>query len=175
MVSIGPYTEASDYRQMYDFVDLRDETHSIGYIGNNNTIMGIIENNPDFTIFSGIVKKAGYIGKLMDPQSDFTVFVASDYELKKRYTKEFIETIDKGMSIKILDYSMMNRKIDQYLLQSSPVTILPTLDRSNSMHIDTICGITKLSNNTKIIHFNHPSDNGIIHVIDNLLIPYNTY
>jgi uncharacterized surface protein with fasciclin (FAS1) repeats len=174
MVSIGPYTESKDYRHMYDFVDLRKKNQTICPIG-SNTLMGIIENNQDFTIFSGIVKKARYICKLMDPEEDFTIFVPSDFELKKRHSKEFLDNIDISMAKNIVNFSMMNRKIDKYLIQSSPVTILPTLDRSNSMHITTTYGITLLSNDIKVIHFNHPSDNGILHVVDNLLIPYNSY
>ena len=65
----------------------------------------------------------------------------------------------------------MNRKIDQYLLQSSPVSIFNTLDSSNLLHIRTVDNITKLQNNTTVIHFNHPAENGILHVVDNLLIP----
>ena len=173
MVSIGPYSQAFDMKQMYDFVDLRKK-NPVTCSFDDNTIMGVIGNNPDFTIFAGIVKKARYSGKLMDPQADFTLFVPSDAELRKRYSKSFLDKIDDGMARQILAFSMMNRKIDQDLLQSSPVTILPTLDRSNSMHLDTVCGVTRLSNDTRVIHFNHPADNGIVHVIDNLLIPDKT-
>lgn len=173
MVSIGPYSEAFNFRHMYDFVDLRNKTQTTCSF-NDNTLMGIIRNNPDFTIFSNIVQKAQYSGKLMDPQADFTLFVPSDNELRKKYNQDFLNNIDAGMARQILSFSMMNRKIDQYLLQSSPVTILPTLDRSNSMYLNTVCGVTRLVNDTKIIHFNHPADNGIVHVIDNLLIPDRT-
>jgi uncharacterized surface protein with fasciclin (FAS1) repeats len=174
MVSINPSTQAFDFRHMYDFVDLQSSKKRPKCPFDDNTIMGIIENNSDFTIFAGIVKKARYDGKLMDKQADFTIFVPSDAELKKRYSKEFLDKIDDGMARKIMAFSMMNRKIDKDLLQSSPVTILPTLDRSNSMHINTICCITRLQNDIKVIHFNHPVDNGIVHVIDGLLIPYNS-
>ena len=173
MVSMNPATQAFDFRHMYDFVDLNKKTPTTCSF-DDNTMMGIIANNSDFTIFAGIVKKARYYGKLMDKQADFTLFVPSDAELKKRYSKEFIDKIDDGMARQILAFSMMNRKIDQDLIQSSPVTILPTLDRSNSMHLNTICGITRLPNDTKVIHFNHPADNGIVHIIDGLLIPDNS-
>ena len=66
---------------------------------------------------------------------------------------------------------MMNRKIDKSLLQSSPVSVFPTIDRSNSMYVNTVSGITQIGRCTTVIHWNHPANNGIIHVIDNLLIP----
>lgn len=169
MVSIGPYTQAYDMKHMYDFVDLRGKRKPCDY--NTNTLMGIIGNNPDFTIFTKIVKKAGYTGKLSDKQADFTIFVPSDSELKNKYSQQFLDNIDDGLSRQILAFSMMNRKIDQQLLQSSPVSIFPTLDRSSSMYVNTVSDITMLPNCTKVIHWNHPAENGIVHVIDNLLVP----
>jgi uncharacterized surface protein with fasciclin (FAS1) repeats len=172
MVSIGPYTQAYDMKHMYDFVDLRKK-HTT-YPFPDNTLMGIISTNSDFSIFARLVKKARFSSKLSEKQADYTVFVPSDAELRKKYNEHFLNNIDDGLAKQILSFSMMNRKIDKKLLQSSPVSIFPTLDRSNSMHINTVCEITKLPNNTTVIHFNQPADNGIIHVIDNLLIPIQT-
>jgi uncharacterized surface protein with fasciclin (FAS1) repeats len=169
MVSIGPYTQPSDFRHMYDFVDLRKKD-SGKFIPKMNTIMGIIKNNKDFTIFSNIVEKAGYVDKLSDERSDFTIFVPSDIEIRKKYSDQYFHDIDKCVAQKILTFSMMKRKIDQKLLQSSPVCIFPTLDKSNSVHINTFKGITKMNLTTSVIHWNHPADNGIIHVVDNILI-----
>jgi uncharacterized surface protein with fasciclin (FAS1) repeats len=170
MVSIGPYTQAYDMKHKYDFVEKRMEKSCICPY----TLMGVIGNNSDFSIFAGIVEKARYSGKLSDQQADFTIFVPSDTELRMKYSKIFLENIDYGLARQILAFSMMNRKIDKYLLQSSPVSIFPTLDRSNSMHINTVSCVTHLPNNTTVIHFNHPAKNGIIHVIDNFLIPVET-
>ena len=173
MVSIGPYTQAYDMRQMYDFVDLRKKKEKKCPF-NDNTLMGIIGNHSDFTIFAKIVEKARYSGKLSELQADYTIFVPSDNELRKKYSQQFIDNIDDGLARQILAFSMMKRKLDKNLLQSSPVSILPTMDRSNLMHINTVNGITKLPNCTTVIHWNHQADNGIVHVIDNLLIPEQT-
>ena len=174
MTSSGPYTQAYDMKQMYDFVDLRKKKKPEDCAAKKNTLMGVIDRNPDFTIFSKIVEKARYVGKLEEEQADFTIFVPSDAELLKKFNKEFIDNMDDGMARQILAFSMMNRKIDKFLIQSSPVGIFPTTDRSNSMHINTISGVTQLPNGTNVIHWNHPADNGIIHVIDNFLIPEQT-
>jgi uncharacterized surface protein with fasciclin (FAS1) repeats len=173
MVSIGPYTQAYDMKHMYDFVDLRNKNkqNECNLTQNDNTLMGVITNNPDFSIFATIIEKALFTKKLSEKQADYTLFVPSDAALKKIYSEKILNNIDSGLSKQILAFSMMNRKIDKNLLQSSPISIFPTIDRSNSIHIQTICDVTYLPNNTKVIHFNQPADNGIIHVIDNLLIP----
>ena len=173
MVSMNPGVQAYDFRHMYNFIDLQKKKKETCPF-EENTLMGIIGNNSDFTIFTNIVKKARYQGKLSEKQADYTIFVPSDTELRKKYDQKFLDNIDDGLARQILAFSMMNRKIDQRLLQSSPVSIFPTIDRSNSMHISTVSGITLLPNYTKVIHFNHPANNGIVHVIDNLLIPEQT-
>ena len=66
---------------------------------------------------------------------------------------------------------MMKRSLDQNILQSSPVSIFPTVDRSNSMNMNTVNGKTMLENCVSVIHWNHPASNGLIHVIDDLLVP----
>ena len=170
MVSIGPYTQSYDMKHKYDFVEKRiEKSYLCPY-----TLMGVIGNNSEFSIFACIVEKAHYSGKLLDQQADFTIFVPSDAELRKKYSKIFLENIDDGLARQVLAFSMMNRKIDKYLLHSSPVSIFPTLDRSNPMHVSTVRGVTHLHNNTTVIHFNHPANNGIVHVIDNFLIPVET-
>ena len=172
MVSINPGVQAYDFRHMYNFVDIRKEK-TVCY-DNNTTLMGIIKNNKDFSIFEKIVNKAGYELKLADKQSDYTVFVPSDEKLRMRYNQKYLDNIDKGFAKHIVSFSIMNRIIDKNLLQSSPVSIFPTIDRSNYIHIKTISDITYLTDDTKVIHFNQKADNGIIHVIDNLLIPTNS-
>ena len=170
MVSIGPYTQAYDMRQMYDFVDWRG-TKTPELCTPSNTLIDIIRSNPDFSIFASIVRKARYEGKLGENQSDFTLFVPSDEHLLKRYNKDWLDSMDVGLARQILSFSMMNRKLDKDLLQSSPVSTLPTIDRSNSMLVHTVSNITQLPNCTTVIDWDHLSDNGIIHVVDNLLIP----
>jgi len=187
MVSIGPYTQAYDMRQMYDFVDLRGKKKEISYP--ENSLMYVINEHSDFKIFSGIVKKARYDSILANQQSNYTVFVPSDQHLIKKYSdesrgaKEYFDNIDIGSAIQILKYSLMNRIIDKNLLVSSPVSIFPTLERSNSVKIYTIRGITSINipnpssvysnqnRDIQIIHFNQPSSNGIIHVTNDLLCP----
>lgn len=173
MVSIGPYTQAYDMKQMYNLPDLRSKTKQDCQFP-DNSLMGIINSNSDFTIFSQIVKKAKYESKLSDKQADFTIFVPSDTQLKQQYSKQFLDNIDIGFAQQILKFSMMNRKLDKGLLQSSPASTFPTIDRSNLMTISTVSEKTMLPNCTTVIHWNYPASNGLIHVIDNLLIPDNS-
>lgn len=170
MVSIGPYSQAYDMRQMYDFVDWNSSKNPKVCIP-QNSLMGIVNSNSDFSIFSKIIKKACYEGKLSDKQAEFTLFVPSDMYILNKYDRTSLDNIDESLAKKILSFSLMNRIIDKNLFKSSPISTFPTLDRSNSMMIENVNNITILPNNTRVIHWNHKADNGIIHVVDNILIP----
>lgn len=171
MASIGPYTQAYDMKQMYDFPDLRS-TEEQKNTYPEKSIMGILSCNPDFSIFAHIVEIARFNKKLAEEQADFTIFVPSDHHLKQKYPKEFFENMDTILARQIVTFSIMNRKLVKNVLQSSPMSIFPTLDRSNSMEISTINNVTMLPNCVKVIHWNHLASNGLIHVVDNLVMPY---
>lgn len=173
MVSMGPYTQAFDMRHMYDFVDLRKKNPTKCSF-DDNSLLGILHNTPDFSIFLSLVDKAQVAGKLSQEQADYTLFVPSDAELRKKYSDNYLKNIDKGTATQIIAFSTMNRKIDKKLLQSSPVSTFPTTNRSNTLSVSTVSGITMLQNTIQVIHWNHLADNGLIHVIDDFLIPYQT-
>ena len=170
MVSINPCSQATDMRQMYDFVDFRSQEKQERCF-DPNSLSGILKNQPDFSIFYNVVKKAFMESKLGELQANYTLFVPSDSYLLRRYTRENLELIDKGLALEIVKMSLMNRVIDSKLIKASPVSTFPTLNRSNSIQIQNVNNQTYLPCNTQVIHFNQPANNGIIHVIDNMLFP----
>jgi uncharacterized surface protein with fasciclin (FAS1) repeats len=172
MVSINPATQTYDFRHMYNFSDIRSKPAKVVYP--TNSLMDVIDSNPDFTIFSKIVKKTKYDIKLSSKQANFTLFVPSDFYLKQKYTQRFLDNIDVGLANQILNFSMMNRILDKNLLQSSPTSLYPAIDRS-LITISTVSDITMLENGITVIHWNQPATNGIIHVIDNILMPNNNF
>lgn len=171
MVSMGPYSETYDMRHMYDFVDLRRKK-PVRCAFSDNTLLGVIHNTPDFSIFADLIDKAQLADKLKQPYADYTLFIPSDNELRQKYSEEYFKNIDKGTATQIVNFSTMNREIDKDLIQSSPVCTLPTLNRSNSLSISTVSGITLLQNTITVIHWNHLANNGLIHVINDFLIPF---
>lgn len=175
MSYVGPNHQAYDMRQYYDFVDLRGKAKSgYGYPSSelssvpDNTIAGIIYKTKDFSRFAKIVKISGFEGLLSDPQANITLFVPSDSYLNKKYSPDFFDKIDRGAAAKIVRFSTMNRMIDKKLLQSSPSSYYPTRDRSHGLFV-TNNYETILQGCTRVIHWNYKVDNGLIHVVDNLL------
>lgn len=102
---------------------------------------------------------------------NFTLFIPSNTFLNKKYSSCFFDSIDKGLAIQIVEKSMMNRRIDKKILQSTIYAKYPTISKSTFLNIKNICNETLIDCDNKILHFNHPAINGIIHVISDLLLP----
>ena len=166
MVSNYPNSQAFDFRQMYDFRYLNPKKPMYPI----DSLMGVIDGNQDLSIFSQLIKKANFENKLSSPQADFTIFVPSDASLRQKYSKQYLDNMDRGIATQIINNSIMNRKLDQKLLQSSPVGKYPTISRSISLEISTVCDKTMIQGHINVLHFNQPASNGIIHVVSDFLI-----
>ena len=168
MVSTYPNSQIYDLHQMYDFKNqIQKKT-----LYTSNSLMEIINEHPDLSIFCKLIKKAKYENKLSYQEADFTLFVTSDQQLKQKYPPDFFETIDKGKAIQILNASIMNRKIDKKLIQENRYVKYQTLSKSTVLEISTLCNETIINGYIKIIHFNQPASNGIIHIISDFIKPY---
>lgn len=167
MSYIGPSNQAYDIKQYYDLGDLRSKKGK-QFCVEPNSISGAIYENKDLTIFSNILKISGMEGLLSDPQANVTIFVPSDTHLKQKFSLLFFKNMDRGTARKIIIFSMLNRVIDKKLLQSSLTSYYPTKDRSHNLYVTNYCE-TVLQGCTRVIHWNYKVDNGMIHIVDNLL------
>lgn len=172
MVSIGPYTQAYDMQQQWDFVDLRSNKKP-KTLYTPNSVMDILAKTPDFSIFLQIVIR-GNMEKLLNGHYLFsTVLIPSDHYIKQKYPSNFINNLGIGEARNIVLFSTMPRLLNEDFIKFNKSAYYPTKLRSNRMYITNINGITELPGCTHIIHWNYKVGNGLIHVVDNLLIPSN--
>lgn len=176
---MGPHTTgSSDYQYMYDLPDLMPH-HPANPLqvskGNSGTVLSLIRNNPDFSIFSYIVGFARMDGMLDDPQFNGTVFVPSDSYLESMdFPRAIIENLRRSTARAIVEYSILQERITESVLRSSPVSHYMTrYNPCKRLLIENMRGVTTLQANGDItvVHYNALLSNGIIHVIDNLLVP----
>ena len=165
MVSTGPYSQSNNFTHMFDFVDLR----GISSIekDDNNSLMGVINNNPNFSKFKYIVERARMNTTLSDAQSDFTLFIPLDNFISRLE----IEGMDISMARNIVKSAMLDRKITSELLEDSNSSYFFTKSKSNNLFINNMNGITYINEDIRIIQKDIITDNGIIHVIDNIILP----
>jgi uncharacterized surface protein with fasciclin (FAS1) repeats len=165
MVSTGPYFQSNNFTHMFDFVDLRG--NSSCEEDNNNSLMGVININPNFSKFKYIVERARMNTTLSDPQSDFTLFIPLDNFISRLE----IEGMDISMARNIVKSAMLDRKITSELLEDSNSSYFFTKSKSNNLFINNMNGITYINEDIRIIQKDIITDNGIIHVIDNIILP----
>lgn len=170
MVSYGPDSQPADMTHMYLFTDYRNPKDKHKICTNKGSIFDFIYNAKNFTKFRKIVDKAMMVGQLNSLQADMTVFIPSDNYLQ-HVPNDFIEYMDDGMARQILAASTLNRRIDKELLTSSPVAYYITRNPSMKMYMTNINDKTVINGNVNVVHFDVPCANGLIHLVDNLIIP----
>jgi len=165
MVSTGPYSQSNNFTHMFDFVDLRGNVSCRE--DDNNSIMGIINNNPNFSKFKYIVERARMNTTLSDLQSNFTLFIPLDTFISKLE----IEDMDISMARNIVRSSMLDKKITSELLEDTKVAYFFTKSKSNNLFINNMNGITYINGDIQIIQKDIITGNGIIHVTDKIIWP----
>ncbi len=168
MTASGPYVQAYDFQQMFDFTDLRGSLPKLGQC--SNSLTGIIRNNPDLTKFRHILELSGLGGTYADIQADFTLFVPSDAALA-RIPDGVLTNMDMSTARHIVQSSTLRRRMSGAVLEQSPASYFVTQDAPNRLWITNIGGHTYINNDVKVIHKDIAAGNGLIHVIDALLWP----
>ena len=169
MTSNGPYSQSMNFTHMFDFTDLRGPYPKREPC--KNSLLGIITNNPDFKKFNFMVRRAGLEEFLNSPQANFTIFVPSDKALDF-ISEDLFTNMDILTARRIVKTSMLYERIPAKILEDSPAAYYYTTDTTNRLFITNLSGITYINNNIKLIEKDILLDNGIIHVIDNLIIPH---
>lgn len=169
MVTLGPDTQSTNYSHMYDFQDLSNPERPQICL-NKGSLYHFLVKHPDFTRFSEIIRRAKMDGQLNELEADFTLFIPSDNYLQ-HIPNEYFEKMDDGLARQILNSSTMRRKIDKYLITSSPVAYYSTLDPRMRMYVTNISGVTRINNCASIVKYGLNFSNGTIHVVDNLIAP----
>ncbi len=141
----------------------------------DKTITGIAASNPDFSTLVLALKRAGLDDELANPASDFTVFAPTNAafaallsELKVASLNDIpVETLTK-----VLLYHVKSGKATASQIATGYYSSLasgPADGSYLSMYIDMAS--TKINGRSKITQPDVMADNGVIHVIDKVLLP----
>ena len=175
MTSNAPNSQATNYTYLFEKQNYRTACKPIK--PNKNSLLDIINNSPDLTVFKNVVRVGKYQEILNSPQSNFTIFVPTDQTILgttngMRNRDEIISgELDIGLAIEVLKASILNDKITSELLEYSPFTYLIPIDKTNRLFIKNISGITTINNNITVLVKDIICENGVIHIIDDIIIP----
>lgn len=169
MVSYGPNTESCNFTHMYSFVDYRNNQEP-ELCPNPGTLYDYIRKNPNMSKFKRIVEYAMMSGQLNEHEADFTLFIPTDNFLK-HIPKEYFEYMDNGLARQIFNSSTLWRQLNKDMITSSPVAYYNTRNPEMRMYVTNISGQTRINNCATIVKYDIITNNGIIHIVDNLIAP----
>ena len=172
MTSLQAADTPWDIKISYDVSDLRKP--STGIPVKPGTLMGIIENNKDFSKFAYMVKLGQLEDRLNAAVANSTIFIPSDAYIDKHISEDFFINMDLYTAKEVVLYHTLNKRVSYDMLNSSYSMYLDTMV-DKEMKATILCENHQnepvLNNHAKIIIPDIKLTNGLIHIINDLLIP----
>jgi uncharacterized surface protein with fasciclin (FAS1) repeats len=133
----------------------------------NSTVVEIAVNNPDFTILVEAVSKAGLVDAL-SAEGPFTVFAPTNDAFKNLFSQlgvSGVKDLTAEQLTPILTYHVVAGKVMSTDLSNTSVATL----NGQKIKIDLSSGVK--INDSKVVAADIEGKNGVIHVIDSVLLP----
>ena len=165
------------------------EGGKLGFSTNENerrglrNIVDIAVGNPNFSSLVAAVVKTGLAGALSDASANLTVFAptnAAFSQLPAPFNDaNSINSISEQGQIdflkNVLLYHVLGAEVFSYQIaggRSSSPTLKPAGSANdNTVYISKNFGLIKLNGSTRVIKANLDATNGVVHVIDKVLLP----
>ncbi len=134
-----------------------------------DTIAAVASSNPDFSTLVAALKAAGLVDALSG-DGPFTVFAPNNdafAKLPKGTVEELLKPENKAKLTRILTYHVVPAKV--LAAEALKLTSAPTL---SGQRLDLLVKNSQLTiDGAKVIKTDIPASNGVIHVIDQVVMP----
>ena len=156
------------------FIGCKEETVNQGGMKSNN-IMKVASSNPDLSSLVEALKKTGLDADLSNPVSNLTLFAptnAAFASLLKELGVGSLNDIPNETLSKVLLYHVFGKKLTASKISTGYYSTLskgPEQGSMLSLYIDM--SATKINGRAGISKTDIMADNGVIHVIDKVLLP----
>jgi len=144
--------------------------------GMGENIVQLAAGNPQLSTLVSLVKKAGLVGALSSPKAQLTVFAptnAAFAALQKAYPKTFnAVATTPALLKKVLTYHVLATKVDAAAATAAAKSgaSVKTLE-GEKIALSLKSGSIFLNGGSKVIKANVMATNGVVHVINGVLIP----
>lgn len=132
-------------------------------------IVGVAASNPDFSTLVTAIKAAGLVDTLKG-KGPFTVFAPTNEAfaaLPKGTLDSLLKPANKAKLVAILTYHVIPGKVMSSDIAGKTLDVATV--EGKKLHIDATNGV--MVNDAKVIKADIPATNGVIHVINKVLIP----
>lgn len=178
MTSSHGYFAYRDLVQTYSKQDLR-YTPAPEYIYNKNSISGFLQQK-DFSIFAYLFRAAKMDVLADQEQFKSTLFVCPDEILRKQFGgDDFFMNLDRGSIVKLINMHTLTSPFNEMSLRTRKLAILNTRDPISKLTLinngpNQLLEIDAARNKgCRIISPEMKCNNGVVYVIDQLLLPEN--
>jgi transforming growth factor-beta-induced protein len=133
-----------------------------------STVVEIAVSNPDFSILVDAVKKAGLVDAL-SADGPFTVFAPTNAAFENLFSQlgvDGVKDLSAEQLMPILTYHVVSGKVMSTDLSNTKVS---TLSGDNKLKVNISDGV--MINESKVVAADIEGKNGVVHVIDKVLIP----
>ncbi|RIH63339.1 fasciclin domain-containing protein [Mariniphaga sediminis] len=133
----------------------------------NSTVVEIAVGNPDFSILVEAVTKAG-LAEALSADGPFTVFAPTNDAFKSLFSKlgvSGVKDLTAEQLTPILTYHVVSGKVMSTDLSNTSAATL----NGQKIKIDLSSGVK--INDSKVVAADIEGKNGVIHVIDSVLLP----
>jgi len=140
----------------------------------SRTITDVATSNTNFSTLVSALKKAGLDDELANPASSFTVFAPTNAAFAALLTELGVASINDipvETLTKVLLYHVKSGKSTASQITAGYVPTLSTAFGKNVSLQISVAGGVKLNNSVNVIATDVVATNGIIHVIDKVLLP----
>lgn len=134
------------------------------------SIVDIASGNPNFEILVDLLVQTGLDESLDDPDESFTVFAPTDAAFEALGAETLSALADDPETLSaILQYHVLPAEVDSTAAIAAAGTTIAT---ANGKRIAiSMSGSSLLINTAEVTDPNNEADNGVIHVIDRVLMP----
>jgi uncharacterized surface protein with fasciclin (FAS1) repeats len=139
---------------------------------NSLNIIGVATNSTDFTTLVTAVKAAG-LAETLSGTGPFTVLAPNNNAFNKLpfgLLEKLVMPENKATLVKILTYHVISGKNDAASITKFDGQSLPTVN-GNSIKVKIANGAVTLNTSVNVIKTDVTASNGIIHIIDQVLVP----
>ena len=177
-------TEPSDEGESEDATDddmadedMADEEMTEGESA-DGTIVDVAAGNEDFSTLVAAVQAAGLVDALSDPEAELTVFAPTNDAFEAALAELDLTAdellADTELLTEILTYHVVDGIVDSTAAFAADGTDVPTLQGATiavSVVDDGVVLTDQLDRSANVVEVDVEASNGIIHVIDNVILP----
>ena len=152
--------------------DMKPPMHSQSMAKMN--VVQVAQSNPDFSVLVEAIQAAGLTGALANPNAHYTVFAPTNeafmQALKETGMTKAQLFANKPLLTKILGYHVISGDMAMYKKDVKPGNVM-TLSKDTLMVTNQGKLMDEMGRTTNIVKTDIPANNGVIHVIDRVLMP----